>query len=206
MLEYINGRLAELTPATAVVDVNGLGYELNITLTTFSSLEKEAGGALGERATQTAQVKLFVHEVIREDAWTLYGFSTKRERELFRELIGVSGVGSASARMILSAISPAELEAVITSGDEKRLKAVKGIGGKTAQRIIVDLKDKIKPTGDSLLIQVAGPQQDVYDEALAALVMLGFAKPASQKVLTKLFAGEPSLKVEQAIKKALAML
>ncbi len=205
MIEYLSGKVAELTPTTAVVDVNGVGYELNITLTTFSSLEQAVGGQLGERQA-AGQAKLFVHEVIREDAWTLYGFASKRERELFRELIGVSGVGSASARMILSSISPAELEQVITSGDERRLKAVKGIGGKTAQRIIVDLRDKIKPSGDSLLIQPGTPQSDVYDEALAALVMLGFAKPASQKVLSKLFSQEPTLKVEQAIKKALTML
>lgn len=205
MIEYVNGRVAELTPAIAVVDVNGVGYELNITLNTFSALEQQAGGRLGERQ-QAVTAKLFVHEVIREDAWTLYGFATKRERELFRELIGVSGVGSASARMILSSISPAELEQVITSGDERRLKSVKGIGGKTAQRIIVDLRDKIKPSGDSLLIQPGTAQSDVYDEALAALVMLGFAKPASQKVLSKLFTEDPTLKVEQAIKKALTML
>lgn len=204
MIEYINGRLAELTPTTAVLDVNGLGYELNITLTTFSSLEKSVGGALGERSTP-GDAKLYVHEVIREDAWTLYGFASKRERELFRALIGVSGVGSASARMILSSISPSELEQTITSGDERRLKSVKGIGGKTAQRIIVDLRDKIKPTGDTLLIQPQ-IQSEVFDEALAALVMLGFAKPASQKVLTKLFDQDPAIKVEQAIKKALTML
>lgn len=205
MIEYVNGRVAELTPAIAVVDVNGVGYELNITLNTFSALEQQTGGRLGERQ-QAVTARLYVHEVIREDAWTLYGFATKRERELFRELIGVSGVGSASARMILSSISPSELEQVITSGDERRLKAVKGIGGKTAQRIIVDLRDKIKPSGDSLLIQPGTAQSDVYDEALAALVMLGFAKPASQKVLSKLFTEDPTLKVEQAIKKALTML
>lgn len=205
MIEYVSGMIAGLTPTTAVVDVNGVGYELNITLTTFSALEQAAGGQTGERKS-AVQAKLFVHEMIREDAWTLYGFSTKRERELFRELIGVPGVGSASARMILSSIPPAELEQAITSGDERRLKTVKGIGGKTAQRIIVDLRDKIKLSGDSLLIQPGTPQSDVYDEALAALVMLGFAKPASQKVLSNLFSREPNLKVEQAIKKALTML
>lgn len=210
MIEYIRGRLVELTPAVAVVDVGGVGYELNITLTTFTSLQGSAPGgetlpAPGERTPQGGETRLFVHEVIREDAWTLYGFATRRERELFRELIGVSGVGSASARMILSSITPPELEQVITAGDERRLKAVKGIGGKTAQRIIVDLRDKIKPTGDALFIQ-AEMRSDVYDEALAALVMLGFAKPATQKVLSKIFSQEPQLKVEQAIKKALTML
>ena len=163
------------------------------------------GGQLGERQSGL-RTRLYVHEVIREDAHLLYGFATKRERELFRELIGVSGVGSASARMILSSISPAELEQVITSGDERRLKGVKGIGAKTAQRIIVDLRDKIKPSGDSLLMQPGVAQSDIFDEALAALVMLGFAKPASHKVLTKLLAAEPTLKVEQVIKKALTML
>ena len=205
MIEYISGPVAELTPTTAVVDVNGIGYELNITLTTFTALESEVGGQLGERQSGL-RTRLYVHEVIREDAHQLYGFATKRERELFRELIGVSGVGSASARMILSSISPAELEQVITSGDERRLKGVKGIGAKTAQRIIVDLRDKIKPAGDSLLMQPGVAQSDIFDEALAALVMLGFAKPASQKVLTKLLAAEPTLKVEQVIKKALTML
>ncbi|MDE6283495.1 MAG: Holliday junction branch migration protein RuvA [Muribaculaceae bacterium] len=205
MIEYISGPVAELTPTTAVVDVNGIGYELNITLTTFTALESEVGGQLGERQSGL-RTRLYVHEVIREDAHQLYGFATKRERELFRELIGVSGVGSASARMILSSISPAELEQVITSGDERRLKGVKGIGAKTAQRIIVDLRDKIKPAGDSLLMQPGVAQSEIFDEALAALVMLGFAKPASQKVLTKLLAAEPTLKVEQVIKKALTML
>lgn len=204
MIEYLSGKVAELTPTTAVVDVNGVGYELNITLTTFSSLEQAVGGQLGERQA-ARQAKLFVHEVIREDAWTLYGFASKRERELFRELIGVSGVGSASARMILSSISPAELEQVITSGDERRLKAVKGIGGKTAQRIIVDLRDKIKPSGDTLFIQTESTSE-VFEEALAALVMLGFPRPAAQKVLKKIFDADPAAKVETAIKKALAML
>ena len=194
MIEYIRGQIASLTPASVTIETaGGVAYLLNISLQSYDALNGKDNA------------KILVHEVIREDAWTLYGFATRRERELFRELIGVSGVGSASARMILSSITPPELEQVITAGDERRLKAVKGIGGKTAQRIIVDLRDKIKPTGDALFIQ-AEMRSDVYDEALAALVMLGFAKPATQKVLSKIFSQEPQLKVEQAIKKALTML
>lgn len=192
MIEYLQGRIAALSPTVAVVDVHGVGYELNITLNTFSDLQ-----------TKT-DIKLYIHEVIREDAWTLYGFATARERELFRQLIGVSGVGSASARMILSSIPPAELEGVIASGDERRLKAVKGIGGKTAQRIIVDLRDKIKTTGDTLL--ALQDHNDIFDEALAALVMLGFTKQASEKVVAKLLKENPTLKVEDVIKKSLSML
>lgn len=193
MISYIQGNLAELTPTYAVVDNHGIGYELNISLTTYSALEN------------FKECKLFVHEVIREDAHILFGFSSESERAIFRELIGVSGVGANSARVILSSIPPAELEQVIVSGDDRRLKSVKGIGAKTAQRIIVDLKDKIKPSGDTLFIQSA-PQSDAYDEALAALLMLGFAKAQTVKVLTRLFKDDPALRVEQAIKKALTML
>ena len=150
-------------------------------------------------------MKLLVHEVIREDAHLLYGFVDERERNLFRLLIGVSGVGANTARIILSSIPAPELEVVIVSGDHARLKNVKGIGIKTAQRVIVDLKDKIKPAEEALLLQPSATS-DTYDEALAALVMLGFARQQSQKVLKKLFDADPSIKVEQAIKKALAML
>lgn len=193
MIEYISGRLVELNPATAIIDNAGIGYEMNISLSTFSAIQGKN------------EVKLLAHEVIREDAHLLYGFATATERSLFREMIAVSGVGANSARLILSSIPPAELEAVISGGDEKRLKSVKGIGAKTAQRIIVDLKDKIKPLETSLLSQPA-LRSDDFEEALAALLMLGFAKPASQKVLTKLFSDDPSLRVEQAVKKALTML
>lgn len=193
MIEYISGRLVELNPATAIVDNGGIGYEMSISLSTFSAIQGKE------------QVKLLAHEVIREDAHLLYGFATAQERTLFREMIAVSGVGANSARLILSSIPPSELEAVISSGDEKRLKSVKGIGAKTAQRIIVDLKDKIKPSETSLLSQPA-LRSDDFEEALAALLMLGFAKPASQKVLTKLFSDDPSLRVELAVKKALTML
>lgn len=193
MIEYISGCIAELTPTYVIVDNHGIGYEMNISLTTFSELENKK------------DVRLLAHEVIREDAHVLFGFSTARERALFRLLIGVSGVGANTARMLLSSASPAELEVVITSGDVKRLKAVKGVGAKTAERVIVDLRDKIKPAGDTLVLEQT-PASEAFDEALAALTMLGFAKPQSQKVLTKLFADDPSLKVEKAIKKALTML
>ena len=193
MIEYISGKIAELTPTYAVIDNHGIGYELNISLTTYSELENKS------------EIKLLAHEVIREDAHIIFGFATKNERELFRLLIGVSGVGANTARMILSSITPPELEQVITSGDDRRLKGVKGVGVKTAQRIIVDLKDKIKPSGDTLFIEQT-LSSDAFDEALAALLMLGFPKPQSQKVLTRLFKEEPALRVEQAIKKALTML
>ena len=197
----LHGRLAELSATAAIVDVNGVGYELNITLNTYSELEKLAAPSAGSAAT----ARLYVHEVIREDAWVLYGFATKRERELFRDLIGVSGVGAASDRMILSGITPAELEQVISTGDERRLKMVKGIGGKTAQRIIVDLRDKIKPLEDSLL-QQPGTRSEAYDDALAALVTLGNPRAAAEKALNKLFAENPGLTVQQAIKMSFPML
>ncbi len=194
MIEYIKGLLTEANPAYAVVEAAGVGYQLNISLLTYTSLEE-----------MTGEVKLLVHEVIREDAHLLFGFVDERERSLFRHLIGVSGVGANTARVILSSIPAPELEQVIVSGDHSRLKNVKGIGIKTAQRIIVDLKDKIKPQDDALIIKPSF-SSDVFDEALAALVMLGFPRPQSQKVLKKLFDSEPELKVETAIKRALSML
>lgn len=193
MIEYISGKLARLTPTDAVIDCSGMGYMLCITLPTYTALE----GA--------KEATLLVHEAIREDAYTLYGFLTEQERQLFRSLIGVSGVGANTARMILSSIPAPELETVIVSGDHTRLKNVKGIGIKTAQRIIVDLRDKIKPTGDAL-INKPEITSEVYDEALAALLMLGFARPQSQKALKKIFDADPTVKVEVAIKKALAMM
>ena len=193
MIDYIKGELAELTPAYAVVEAAGVGYELNISLTAYAALEG------------MKQVKLLVHEVIREDAHVLFGFPDERERAMFRSLIGVSWVGANTARVILSSIPVAELEQVIVSGDYQKLKNVKGIGLKTAQRVIVDLKDKIKVTDDSLIIQPT-KSSDAYDEALAALLMLGFARQQSQKVLKKIFDATPAIKVEMAIKQALSML
>lgn len=194
MIEYIRGAVTSLNPAATVIETaGGVAYLLNITLPTFSALE----GA--------NEARLFVHEAIRDDAWVLYGFIDEGERDIFRLLIGVSGVGAGSARMILSAIPAQELSQVIATSDTKRLKNVKGIGAKTAERIIVDLRDKIKPTDDTLLIQ-SKINNDAFDEAMAALLMLGFDRKLTQKTLTKLFQDEPALRVEAAIKKALAMM
>jgi Holliday junction DNA helicase RuvA len=193
MIEYIQGVIAELTPATVTIDTGGVAYLLNISLNTYTGLQGQTSA------------KLLVHENIREDAWSLYGFASERERTLFRALIGVSGVGAGTARVILSGFTTAELEQTIAGGDVKALKNVKGIGGKTAERIIVDLRDKIKPEGDTLLVQ-ATANNDVFDEALAALVMLGYTRQQSQKALKKLFDADPTLKVENAIKKALALM
>lgn len=194
MIEYIKGLLTETTPAYAVVEASGVGYLLNISLPVYTQLEG-----------MTGEVRLLVHEVIREDAHTLFGFLDDCERSLFRLLIGVSGVGANTARVILSSIPAPELEQVIVSGDHSRLKNVKGIGIKTAQRVIVDLKDKIKPQDDALIIKPSF-SSDAFEEALAALVMLGYQRPQSQKVLKKLFEAEPDLKVETAIKRAFTML
>jgi len=197
MIESVSGRLAALNPATAVVETaGGVGYLLNITLPTFSRLEGQT------------DVRLLVHESVRDDAWVLYGFLDDTERELFRALIGVSGVGAGSARLILSAIPAAELGAVIADGDAKRLKAVKGIGAKTAERIIVDLRDKLRTAGMASPAAPAIPPaaSGNADEAVAALVILGFPRPASRKAIDKLYADDPSLSIESAVKKAMSML
>lgn len=193
MLEFIQGRIDSLSPTLVVIETNGLGYAVNISLTSFTALQ------------QQQSCRLLLHEILREDASILYGFIDEAERQLFRLLISVSGVGANTARMILSSLPPAQLQGVITSGDSRSLKAIKGIGAKTAERIIVDLKDKIKPDSDTLTIQPLQQSPD-YEEALAALVMLGFPRPQSLKVLKKLFDADPGLKVETAIKKALSML
>lgn len=195
MIEYIKGVIAELTPAYAVIDNHGIGYMINISLYSYETLQKQPNG----------ETILYIHEAIREDAHILYGFANKLERELFLLLISVSGVGPNTARMLLSAIAPDDLGAAIASGNVNMLKAVKGIGAKTAQRIIVDLKDKIK-TNTSTLLSMMPANNEVYEEALAALVMLGFTQATSQKVLTKLLATDNHITVEDAIKQALKMM
>lgn len=196
MYDYISGKISELNPAFVVIDNNGLGYMINISLTTYNEVSKKSRDEI---------VKLYVYEAIREDAHVLFGFAGKHERELFTLLISVSGVGPNTARMILSSLSPSDLEQCIASGNVSQLKSVKGIGGKTAQRILVDLKDKIKVASDTLLYSDSAPSA-VFDEALAALVMLGFTQQMSQKALKKLLKDNPDITVEEAIKKALKMM
>lgn len=197
MIDYIKGEIAELTPATVIIETAGVGYCIHISLPTFSVLQgrKEA--------------KLFVYEVIREDAHLLYGFTNQAERQLFLLLISVSGVGANTARMIMSSYSASEIQEMIATGNVTALNAIKGIGAKTAQRIIVDLKDKImKVAGmeNNDLQLFASAANPVKDEAVSALVMLGFAANASQKVIDSILKKEPTLKVEQLIKLALKML
>ncbi len=200
MIEYIRGELAELSPATAVIDCNGVGYAANISLNTYSAIQGKQ------------PCKLYIHEAIREDAYVLYGFAEKQEREIFLLLISVSGIGGNTARMILSALSPAELVNVISTENANMLKTVKGIGLKTAQRVIVDLKDKIKTMSGSagggasagLLLQPANAE--VQEEAVSALTMLGFAAAPSQKVVLAILKEEPDAPVEKVIKLALKRL
>lgn len=211
MIEYIKGELTELTPTLAVVEAAGVGYALNISLNTFSGIQ-------GKK-----DVKLYVQEALvtggRDDSFTLYGFSTKQERALYRLLITVSGVGANTARMILSASSPAELCNTIANGDERMLKSVKGIGLKTAQRIIVDLRDKIATLGieggaegkrnddrQGVSGEEALQTSIVRDEAIQALMMLGFSPAPSAKVVNAILKDQPSLPVEQVVKLALKLI
>lgn len=197
MIEYVKGEIAELTPAVAVIDCNGLGYAVNISLNTYSAIQGKP------------RCKLYIHEAIREDAYVLYGFADKEERAFFLLLISVSGIGGNTARTILSALSPAELCNVISTENTTILKTVKGIGLKTAQRIIVDLKDKIATIGTSDAsgaLSRPALNTAVHEEAVAALVMLGFASPASQKVVSAILKDQPDLPVEQVIKLAFKKL
>ncbi|MBQ1752086.1 MAG: Holliday junction branch migration protein RuvA [Paludibacteraceae bacterium] len=196
MIEYISGTLTELNPTMAVVETAGVGFAVNISLGTYSALN-------GRQS-----VKLYVYEAIREDAYTLYGFATKEERQMFMLLVSVSGVGAGTARMILSSVSTAELRDAVLTGNERILKGVKGIGLKTAQRIIVDLKDKVgavSVSGQDIKSQTAAASVDA-DEAIQALQMLGFAVPQVRKAVQKITEENPAASVEQIIKQALKMM
>lgn len=196
MYEYITGTLAEVAPAYAIVEAGGVGYFINISLQTYSEIE------------HCQSVKLYIHHIVREDAQTFYGFASKAERELFRLLIGVSGVGGNTARMIQSTYSPSELRNIIGTGNAVLLKNVKGLGLKTAQKIIVDLSGKMLDLKSDISDKLTPntTNNEVFNEAVSALVMLGFQKSASEKVLKKLFQENPDLRVEEAIRLALKHL
>lgn len=193
MIDYIKGEITELTPASVTLEAYGIGYFVSISLNTYSSLSGQSN------------TKLYIYEAIREDAHQLFGFFDKQERELFMMLISVSGIGASTARMILSSMTPQELTNVIASGNSDILKTVKGIGLKTAQRVIIDLKDKIK-VGDGQQVEMFTIINPTGEEAVAALVMLGFLQQASQKAVSKILKDKPDSTVEQIIKTALKML
>ncbi len=198
MIEYIKGEIADLTPTYCVLETNGVGYMLNVSLVTYQELQGQSAA------------RLYVYENIREDAHVLYGFWTKAERELFLLLISVSGVGAATARMILSSFTVAELQEIIATGNVNAIKSVKGIGLKSAQRIIVDLKDKVELGVRSEELGVGNvsslANNENMEEAVAALVALGFQKAASVKVVEKLMKEDASMAVGKIVKKALSMM
>lgn len=209
MIDYIKGELASLTPVLAVVEAGGVGYALNISLNTYALLQ--------QRQDKAADVKLFVHEALstggRDDSFTLYGFCNEDERTLYRLLITVSGVGANTARMILSSLSPDDLNNAIANGDEHMLKAVKGIGLKTAQRIIIDLKDKLPVLEGAATREDSGARSadarvnaEVKQEAISALTMLGFSPAPTAKVVVALLQQQPGLTVEQVVKQALKQI
>lgn len=209
MIEYIKGQLADLNPTYAVIEAAGVGYAIHIALPSYSAL-------VGKEHTET---KLFITEIIREDTHDLFGFFTRGERELFLMLMTVSGIGANTARMIMSAYSASEIRQIIATGNARALSQVKGLGPKTAQRIIVDLKDKVlkvdlgSEAKDSLenaasgySIEAIGVGNEVKQEAVSALTMLGFASAASGKVADKILTANPHASVEEVIKQALKML
>jgi Holliday junction DNA helicase RuvA len=193
MIAQIKGRLIEKTPTYVIVDCSGVGYQLNISLNTFSKLG------------DTELCMLFTHFVVREDAQLLYGFKEKSERELFRQLISVSGVGSSTAMVILSSLSPDETKQAILTADVMTLKGVKGIGAKTAERIIIDLRDKISKL-EGLDTILSSPNNTIKEEALSALIMLGFSKKPAESALTKIVSAGEELTVEELIKRTLKHL
>jgi len=194
MYEYIQGSLVELTPTHAIVEAGSVGYFVNISLQTYSQLEGKT------------QAKLWLHQIIREDAHLLYGFSDVREREIFRLLISVSGVGASTARLILSSLTTDEIQAAITTENVNLIKQVKGIGLKTAQRIVVDLKDKVS-LGEATVTQILSTSNNTLkSEALSALVMLGFARSAADKVIDQVLKEMGQMPVEALIKHALKRL
>ena len=193
MYNYISGKLSEVNPAYAVVDCGGVGYQIEITLNTYS------------RIKELDTVKLLTHHVVREDAQQLYGFYSEDEREMFRRLIAISGVGTGTARMILSSMTVDELKQAVATQNAKAVRAVKGIGAKGAQRIILELQDKLDKLPAGVAATLFQSNKNL-DEALSALTMLGFAKPAADKALQAVAKQSPDASVEELIKSALRML
>ena len=226
MIDYIKGKLTELNPTYAVIEAAGVGYEINISLPTYSALlvesqksKVESGEVMGEGSKgESGEVKLYVNEIIREDTHDLYGFFTTGERQLFIMLMTVSGIGANTARMIMSAYTASEIRQIIATGNSRALAQIKGMGPKTAQRIIVDLKDKVLKidlgNGDASLngandandVLFPVEENPVKTEAVSALTMLGFAAAASGKAVDKILKNDPTLKVEAVIREALKML
>ena len=196
MYEYITGRLEEITPTDAIVEACGVGYDLLISLSTFSKLQ----GAQGK------QVKLYTSHLVREDDESPYGFADKAERSVFVQLISVSGVGPGSARMILSAMTPQEVREAVVTNDVKKFKSVKGIGLKTAQRVIVDMKDKVDQQSGEFAFETTTGVSTVREEAVSALTLLGFPKASVEKVVSELLKENATLALEGVIKLALKML
>ena len=196
MIDYIKGTITELSPAELVLENNGIGYSILISLQTYQGLQEKK------------EAKVFIFHYLREDIEEYYGFATKDERELFELLISVSGIGVASARMMLSSLSAEEIRQAILSEDVARIKSVKGIGVKSAQRMIIELKDKVvKGEGaDSSELFGGAARSEIVEEASRALVMLGFAKPAVNKAIQAILKANPNAKVEQIIKSALQMM
>lgn len=195
MIDYIKGRIAELNPSEMTLETYGIGYKILISLQTFSSLEGRG------------EATVYIHHYLREDEELFYGFSTKDERELFRLLIGVSGIGAATARMMLSSLSSEEIRNAIIAEDIARIKSIKGIGIKSAQRLILELKDKIvKGGGADVSGLMSRTDNGVVEEAVTALVLLGFPKAGVQKVVNSILKSEPQMSLENLIKTALKKL
>ena len=193
MYEFIRGNIIEQNPAHIIIEAGGVGYNINISLNTYSKFNQKKEGLI------------YLHQVIRDDAHVLYGFADKSERDLFRNLISVNGVGSATAIMMLSSLTPDEIAVAVTSENVAVLKAVKGIGIKTAQRIIIDLKDKLGKLYETDQILLS-PNNTILNESLSALVMLGFVKRDAEKVVSKILQEQPQTTVEGVIKQALKRL
>ena len=196
MIDYIKGTIVELSPAELILDNNGIGYSILISLQTYQALQEKR------------EAKVFIFHYLREDLEDYYGFASKDERELFTLLISVSGIGVASARMMLSSLSAEEIRQAILSEDVARIKSIKGIGVKSAQRMILELKDKVvKGEGaESTELFGGSARNEMVEEATRALVMLGFSKPAINKAVQAILKANPNAKVEQIIKSALQMM